>query len=112
MGLWYRLAPTSFIGGSFLEGAQTTDPFDAAALGSAVLHGPHLSDSAPRFHRLTQMGGCLKVSDAGSLGEAIQSLLAPDKAAALAQAGWAVTTESAAVVERLVEVMDIALEQS
>ena len=111
LGLWYRLAPTSFIGGSFEADTETGDPFDAAALGSAVLHGPHQGGAAPRFRRLSLQGGCMEVTDAESLGEAVQTLLAPDKAAALAQAGWAVTTESAAVVERLVELMDAALER-
>lgn len=112
LGLWYRLAPTSFVGGSFVEDRETADPYDAAALGSAVLHGPYLGDAAPRFRRLTLAGGCMEVPHGEGLGEAIQVLLAPDKAAALAQAGWSVTTESAAVVERLVELMDEALELS
>ena len=112
LGLWYRLAPTSFVGGSFVPDAETADPFDAAALGSAVLHGPHLGGAAPRFRRLSLQGGCMEVSGAEGLGEAVQTLLAPDKAAALAQAGWSVTTESAAVVERLVELMDAALERA
>ena len=112
LGMWYRLAPTSFVGGSFVSNAIAADPFDPAALGSAVLHGPHVGDAAPRFKRLADAGGAMKVDDADSLGEALQSLLAPDKAAALAQAGWSVTTESAGVVERLVELMDQAFEEA
>ena len=112
MGLWYRLAPTSFVGGTFVAEAEASDPFDPAALGSAVLHGPHTGDVAPRFKRLAEAGGAIQVKDGEELGEAVQSLLAPDKTAALAQAGWTVTTESAGVVERLVEVMDLALEDA
>ena len=112
LGLWYRLAPTSFVGGSFVGDVVATDPFDPAALGSAVLHGPHVGDVAPRFKRLADAGGALQVEDADGLGDALQSLLAPDKAAALAQAGWSVTTESAGVVERLVELMDQAFEEA
>lgn len=111
LGLWYRLAPTCFMGGSFTPGAAVTDPYDAAALGSAVLHGPHLGDVVPRFDRLTQAGGCMDVTDGDTLGEAVQTLLAPDRAASLAQAGWSVTTESAGMVERLAELIDVALEQ-
>jgi 3-deoxy-D-manno-octulosonic-acid transferase len=112
LGLWYRLAPTSFVGGSFVADAVSSDPFDPAALGSAVLHGPHVGDVAPRFKRLAEAGGAMSVEDADDLGEALQSLLAPDKAATLAQAGWSVTTESAGVVERLVELIDLALEEA
>ena len=110
LGLWYRLAPISFVGGTFSEGGASADPFDPAALGSAVLHGPELGVAAPRFRRLAAAGGCLDVTDGESLGGAVETLLAPDKAAALAQAGWAVTTESAPVVDELVELLDIALE--
>lgn len=110
LGLWYRLAPTSFMGGSFTPGGPVVDPYDAAALGSAVLHGDHLGDAEPRFKRLKAAGGCMDVTDADSLGEAVQTLLAPDRAAALAQAGWSVTTESAMVVERLAELIDLAME--
>ncbi|MDA8585372.1 hypothetical protein N9L47_03785 [Rhodobacteraceae bacterium] len=112
LGLWYRLAPTSFLGGSFTPEAEGADPYAAAALGSAILHGVHVGDAEPRFRRLALAGGCLEVHDGDSLGEAVHSLLAPDRAAALAQAGWSVTTESAAVVERLVALIDLALEQA
>ena len=112
MGLWYRLAPTSFMGGTFVGDVLASDPFDPAALGSAVLHGPLTGDVAPRFRRLAEAGGAIEVAGGDELGEAVQSLLAPDKAAALAQAGWSVTTESAGVVERLDEVMDLALEEA
>ena len=112
LGLWYRLAPTSFMGGSFMQDGPVVDPYDAAALGSAVLHGRHLGDGAPRIQRLRAAGGCIEVTDGESLGEAVQTLLAPDRAAALAQAGWSVTTESAMVVERLAEMIDLAMELS
>lgn len=112
LGLWYRLAPTSLVGGTLAEGGIPADPFDSAALGSAVLHGPIRGHAPARFERLRDAGASLAVGDGAELGEAILSLLAPDKAAILAQAGWAVTTESAHVVERLAEVMDLALDES
>ncbi len=112
LGLWYRLAPTSFMGGSFTPGSEVIDPYEPAALGSAVLHGAHLGDAAPRFKRLAAAGACMAVNDGETLGEAVQTLLAPDRAASLAQAGWSVTTESAGVVERLAELIDLALEQA
>lgn len=105
LGLWYRLAPSTFIGGTFLPYGSAADPFDAASLGSAVLHGPHVGATPSRFQRLEANGASVRVSDAEELGEAIITLLAPDKAAMLAQAGWATTTESAHVVQRLAELM-------
>lgn len=106
LGLWYRLAPASFIGGSTVPGVEPADPFAAAALGSAVLHGTNRGTNSTRFDALAANGASIEVFDADDLGDAVITLLAPDKAASLAQAGWAVTTESAHVVERLAEVIE------
>lgn len=109
-GLWYRLAPITFVGGTMDPDAAPGDPYAPAALGSAVLHGPNLGTTPARFRRLAEAEACLRVGDADQLGRAVQRLLAPDKAAELAQAGWRVTTESAHVVERLVELINDALD--
>lgn len=110
MGLWYRLAPSTFVGGTFMPTLDPGDPFSPAALGSAVLHGPHTGKAPARFKRLEAHGASLLVTNVEELGEAVVALLSPDKAAALAQAGWATTTESAHVVERLAELMLDALD--
>lgn len=109
-GLWYRLAPIAFIGGTMDADAFPADPYAPAALGSAVLHGPHLGPSTARFDRLSEAEACLRVDSADQLGQAVQRLLAPDKAAEMAQAGWRVTTESAHVVDRLVELINESLD--
>lgn len=105
MGLWYRLAPSTFVGGTFMPTLAPGDPFAPAALGSAVLHGPHTGATPERFQRLDTQGASILVTNVEELGEAVVVLLSPDKAANLAQAGWATTTESAHVVERLAELM-------
>ncbi|MEM7718289.1 MAG: glycosyltransferase N-terminal domain-containing protein [Pseudomonadota bacterium] len=106
LGMWYRLAPVSFIGGSLDTTVEPTDPFNAAALGSAVLHGPNEGRNPARFKALAAHGASSTVTGSRDLGDAVISLLAPDKAASLAQAGWNVTTESANVVERIAEVLE------
>jgi 3-deoxy-D-manno-octulosonic-acid transferase len=106
LGLWYRLAPVSFMGGTFQPAGVPADPYAPAALGSAVLHGPFTGDSPWRYERLDGQNASVLVRNAVDLGEAIIALLAPDKAASLAQGGWAATTESAHVVERLAEIME------
>ena len=106
LGLWYRLAPVSFMGGTLHPDSIPTDPFAPAALGSAVLHGPFTGEAPWRYQRLDTQNASVLVHNAEELGEAIITLFAPDKAASLAQAGWAVTTESAHVVERLAELME------
>ena len=109
-GLWYRLAPMTFIGGSLFIGVEPADPFDPASHGSVPVHGPNIGLSRSRFECLEQAGATFPVGSAADLGPAIQTLLSPDRAAKLAHAGWVATTESAPVIERLAELMDEALE--
>lgn len=106
LGLWYRLAPATFIGGTLRAAGEPVDPFGPAALGSAVLCGPHHGKSTSRFKALLAQTACMPVANSEELSNAVVTLLAPDQAASLAQAGWSVTTESAHVVERLSEVME------
>ena len=109
-GLWYRLAPVTFLGGSLLGKGPTRNPMEAAALGSAILHGPRTGQSGPVFGRLGAARATRAVASATDLGEALGDLLAPDRAARLAQAAWAVASEGAEVTEgilnRIRSIMD------
>jgi 3-deoxy-D-manno-octulosonic-acid transferase len=98
-GLWYRLAPVSFLGGSLLGKGPTRTPMEAAALGSAILHGPRTGTSGPVFGRLGAARATRAVASANDLGDALGDLLAPDRAARLAQAAWAVASDGAEVTE-------------
>ncbi|MES2542629.1 MAG: glycosyltransferase N-terminal domain-containing protein [Pseudomonadota bacterium] len=51
MGLWYRLCPVSVIGGTF-GATEGHNPWEPAALGSAVLHGPRTANFAADFQAL------------------------------------------------------------
>lgn len=74
MGLWYRLAPVAFVGGSLVEMGGHT-PFEPAALGAAILHGPHLANFAPAYAALAAAGGAREVRDAADLRAAVAALL-------------------------------------
>ena len=50
MGLWYRLAPAALIGGGFGIGGH--NPWEAAVLGVAVLHGPGVANFAKDYSDL------------------------------------------------------------
>ena len=102
MGLWYRLAPFSFMGGT-LEGVGGRHPYEPAGLGSAVLHGPNTAGHAPFYGRLASAGASRAVRSAADLGNAVEVLLAPDKAAAMAHAAWDVTNR---VVELIRDRLD------
>lgn len=110
-GLWLRLAPTTFVGGTLDPNGTASDPFAPASLGSAVLHGPNVGATAARFRKLSEAKASVLVANSDELGEAVQRLLSPDKAAELAQAGWQVTTEGAHVTERLAELISETLDQ-
>ena len=104
MGLWYRLAPFSFMGGT-LEGLGGRHPFEPAGLGSAVLHGPITAGHAAFYQRLASAGASRAVRSAADLANAVEVLLAPDKAAAMAHAAWDVTSSGAEVTNRVVELI-------
>ncbi len=77
MGLWYRLAPVSFVGHSLAPGLEGKNPYEAAALGSAILHGPGISYFSESYEGLWAEGATLQVSDAESLAKAICELQDP-----------------------------------
>jgi len=109
MGLWYRLSPISFVGGS-LEPIGGHNPFEPAALGSAILHGPYVTNFVDIYQRLTEARAARLVSSPGSLAEAVDDLLAPDRCAAMATAAWEVASSGADVTDRALEVVLDALD--
>jgi 3-deoxy-D-manno-octulosonic-acid transferase len=84
LGLVYRVAPIVFIGGS-LVGHGGQNPIEAAKLGAAILHGPHVWNFSEIYTALDATGGAELVTDAGKLTLRIGSWLkdteARDKAA-------------------------------
>jgi 3-deoxy-D-manno-octulosonic-acid transferase len=101
MGLWYRLAPISWIGGSLAGPGAQRDPMEAAALGSAIVHGPRPGPYGAALGRLGAARAARAVSSAADLGEAVADLLAPDRTARLAQAAWGVATDGTEVTDRV-----------
>jgi 3-deoxy-D-manno-octulosonic-acid transferase len=69
LGLWYRLASVSFIGGSLVH-VGGHNPYEAAQLGSAILHGPEVTNFAGIYDELDQVGAAKTVLDAVTLGDA------------------------------------------
>ncbi len=108
LGLWFRAAPLTFMASSLAPGSKGCGPFEAAALGSAILYGPYVSDHLPAYSRLAAAGAARTVRDADGLGSAVVQLIAPDNSATMALAGWEVVTESAHLTDSLVDqVQDI-----
>ena len=62
LGLVYRLAPIVFMGGSLVNhGGQ--NPIEAAKLGAAILHGPHVWNFAEIYAAMDGAGGAEAVAD-------------------------------------------------
>jgi len=113
--LWYRLAQITFMG-------QTVDPptppapvaalspYEPAALGSAILHGPQTGAFASAYSKLLRAGATLPVRSSTELGQALEMLQAPDRVAALAHSAWDVASSGAEVADRVIELVVAALD--
>lgn len=111
LGLWYRVAPVTFMARSLTADAAGASPLEAAALGSAVLYGNHVRDHMEAYARLAAAGAARSVRDGESLGSAVIQLSAPDHAAAMALAGWEVVTEGSQLTDNLVDLILDYLDQ-
>jgi 3-deoxy-D-manno-octulosonic-acid transferase len=109
--LFFRIAPVSFMGSSLVPDPGGFDPFEAAALGSAVLYGPKVRDFMPSYKRLAAAGAARIVNDAAALGTAVSHLIAPDQAAAMAHAGWDVISQGAELTDKVVDLVQDALDR-
>ena len=104
LGLWYRLAPITYLAGT-LAGQGGRSPLEPAGLGSALLHGPLTAPHSADYLRLAAAGASRAVRSTVDLGNAVEVLLAPDKAAAMAHAAWDVTSSGATVVNRIADLI-------
>lgn len=84
MPRWYAMAGVTVIGGTFQDHGGHT-PFEPAAQGSAILHGPFTANFTAPFAALATARGAVALPDARSLAEALRGLT-PQRQAALAAA--------------------------
>ena len=101
-GLWYRLAPVTFLGGSLEGDGCSRNPMEPAALGSAILYGPRPGIYGHAFGRLGAARAARIVASGGDLAEALSDLLSPDRAARQARAAWTVASEGAEGTEQVI----------
>ncbi len=107
----YRVAPIVFIGGS-LVGHGGQNPIEAAKLGAAIVHGPHVWNFAEIYTALDATGGAELVTDTGKLTLRIGSWLkdaeARDK---VAQTALKAMDTLAGALDRTVAALDPYLMQ-
>ena len=75
LGLFYRLAPIVFMGGSLVEhGGQ--NPIEAIKLGASVIHGPHVFNFTDVYEALDAAGGARRADTQEALVKQFGQLLA------------------------------------
>lgn len=99
MGLWYRLAPVSFLGGSLTD-IGGHNPYEPAALGSAILHGPYLRNFQDIYARLRRANASIEVATAEDMAAALELTLNPARSAPMAHAAWEVCSSGADVTDK------------
>jgi 3-deoxy-D-manno-octulosonic-acid transferase len=75
LGIFYRLAPIVFMGGSLVEhGGQ--NPIEAVKLGASIVHGPHVFNFIDVYEALDRAGGARCADTKEALVEQLGQLLA------------------------------------
>ena len=101
LGLFYRLAPIVFMGGSLVEhGGQ--NPIEAIKLGASVVHGPHVFNFTDVYEALDSAGGARRADSQEALVKQLGQLLDDPKA----------REASLVASERVVEQLGGALERT
>jgi 3-deoxy-D-manno-octulosonic-acid transferase len=79
LGLFYRLAPIVFMGGSLVEhGGQ--NPIEAIKLGASVIHGPHVFNFTDVYEALDSAGGARRAETPEALVKHLGQMLADPRA--------------------------------
>lgn len=103
MGLWFRLARLTLLGGSLVDGIGGHNPWEPARLGAAFVSGPFVVNAAPDFAALTA-AGATRMVDPNALVDAIADLLYDDATRdSMAQAGATLVRQQAALRDALVQ---------
>ena len=101
LGLFYRLSPIVFMGGSLVEhGGQ--NPIEAVKLGASIVHGPHVFNFSDVYDALDGAGGAKRAETQEALVKQLGRLLADPAARNL----------SVAAAERVVAQLGGALERT
>jgi 3-deoxy-D-manno-octulosonic-acid transferase len=102
----YALADLVFVGGSLVQrGGQNV--LEPAALGRAVLHGPHMDNFRQEAALLAEAGASRTVADAEELARALAELDAdPARRSAMGAAGRAAVASQAGATARTLALLE------
>lgn len=92
LGLFYRLAPVVFMGGSLIpHGGQ--NPIEPVKLGAAIVHGPHVFNFAEVYESLDDAGGARQASDGDELARHLGQMLTDPAARQLSRVAAEIVVE-------------------
>jgi 3-deoxy-D-manno-octulosonic-acid transferase len=81
LGLFYRIAPVACIGRSFSnDGGGGHNPIEAAQLGCAVIHGPHVQNEESLYSKMNEAGAALRLKDEKDFEGQLRRLLTDTRA--------------------------------
>lgn len=118
LGVWYRLCPVSFVGKSLpvqvgeppnqrpghSGGGQ--NPLEPARLASATLFGPQMENFPEVIEQMLARHAAVQITDEASLAQTLAHWLThPDERHAVAVAGQAFASETAAVGQRVLDAL-------
>jgi 3-deoxy-D-manno-octulosonic-acid transferase len=106
LGLFYRLAPIVFMGGSLVEhGGQ--NPIEAIKLGAATLHGPHVFNFTDVYDALDAAGGAKQADTTEALVKQIGQWLAdPAQRQASVEAAGRVVDQLGGALDRTLAALE------
>lgn len=111
LGLFYRLTPVVFMGGSLVpHGGQ--NPIEPAKLGAAIVHGPHVFNFTDVYDALDGAGGARQANSSEQLVKLLAQMLG-DKAARAASvdAAGEVVTRLGGALDRTLHALEPYLMQ-
>jgi 3-deoxy-D-manno-octulosonic-acid transferase len=102
MGLWYRAAPLTFVGGSLTPNGGH-NPWEGAALGCTLLTGKHLTNCAQDWQNLTDANAAIANLTPDTLTDTLRGLLEdPTRARVMGERAAAVTATQTDNIDRTV----------
>ncbi|WP_371737065.1 3-deoxy-D-manno-octulosonic acid transferase [Bradyrhizobium sediminis] len=106
LGLFYRLAPIVFMGGSLVpHGGQ--NPIEAVKLGASIVHGPHVFNFTDVYEALDHASGARQADSQEALVKQLGQLLAdPAAREALVAASSRVVDELGGALERTLTALE------
>ena len=104
MGLWYRVASISFIGGS-LVASGGHNPFEPAMLKSAIIHGCHIHNFAESYDMFTRANASISVNTTQGLVDAVRFLSRPENHERFTTSAISISTDSGNATDAAVKLL-------